>query len=226
MLRASCTCPYFGDRFAICKHIWAVILSAEAQAIPLVAPTVALADVEIEPRYPEEHFDGDEALPWSPADLPAWRLVEQQRLARAAAHKPRPPAAPPPWRQLLERLGPSPAQPADLRPRLQAGQLLFVVDLRASAAAGSVVVELMTRDRKLNGDWGKPRAARVTADDIRLHADVAERDLLDRLRGATSAPRLTAAGTASPSFRRSSFAARSPSNRSRSSARLAAACCA
>ena len=30
LLSASCTCPYFVDQLDICKHIWAVILAAEA----------------------------------------------------------------------------------------------------------------------------------------------------------------------------------------------------
>jgi len=28
-LTASCDCPYFHDRFVICKHIWAALLEAE-----------------------------------------------------------------------------------------------------------------------------------------------------------------------------------------------------
>ena len=40
-LLASCTCPYFFDRIVICKHIWAGILAAEAQSLPLMAPGIS-----------------------------------------------------------------------------------------------------------------------------------------------------------------------------------------
>src|SRR6266540_1629606 len=49
LLRASCTCPYFTDHFDVCKHIWAVILAAEAQSIPLTAPGVTPESVDLEP---------------------------------------------------------------------------------------------------------------------------------------------------------------------------------
>jgi hypothetical protein len=44
--------------------------------------------------------------------------------------------------------------------------LLYVVDVNASVASGVMVVEVMTRDRKANGEWGKPRLATITAADI------------------------------------------------------------
>ena len=36
--RSSCTCPHFMNHSLICKHIWATILAAEAQGIPLIEP--------------------------------------------------------------------------------------------------------------------------------------------------------------------------------------------
>ena len=32
---ASCECPYFNDRIQICKHIWAVVLAADAEGFLL-----------------------------------------------------------------------------------------------------------------------------------------------------------------------------------------------
>ena len=186
LLRASCTCPYFIDRIDICKHIWAVVLAAEAQSIPLVTPGIRPEHVELEPQYPDDDAvdidDQDDDRPWSPMDHPQWRQLQQQHAARFQRPQPRA-APPPPWKQFLDRIGASAAAPTDVRPRLASGQLLYVIDITASAASGAIVVELMTRDRKLNGEWGKPRTARVMADDIRMHPDEAERGLLERLRG-------------------------------------------
>lgn len=171
LLRAACTCPYFIDRFEICKHIWAVILAAETQSVPLTAPGVAPESVDLEPLYPDEPDDDDEALePWRP-------IAPLRPTSRT-------PAAPPAWRQLLDGITAAASGPVALRPRLVSGQLLYAVDAGASAKSDTLVVELMTRDRKINGEWGKPRPARVTGADIRAQADVRERHILERLLGA------------------------------------------
>ena len=78
-----------------------------------------------------------------------------------------------------------PATPP-LRPQLAAGQLLYVVDVAATTASGALVMELMTRDRKANGDWGKPKPARVTAAGVASLPDPAEREILQRLSGGRS----------------------------------------
>jgi superfamily II DNA or RNA helicase len=171
LLRASCTCPYFFDRVEICKHIWAVILAAEAQSLPLTAPGIAPESIDLEPFDPDEADDDDEAMePWPPI--------------APLRPTPRTPAAPPAWRQLLDGITVAASGPVTPRPRLASGQLLYAVDVAAAAKTDTLVVELMTRDRKINGEWGKPRPARVTGSDIRAHADVSERHILERLLGA------------------------------------------
>src|SRR5581483_4291675 len=56
LLRVSCTCPYFVDHLEICKHVWAAILAAEAQAVPLVAPGIAPREVVLDPVHPDEEL--------------------------------------------------------------------------------------------------------------------------------------------------------------------------
>ena len=173
LLLASCTCPYFLDRFDICKHVWAVVLAADAQGLPLLPPNVSPAHATIEALSHNDEFE--HGRPWSPPIVPS---------ARTPPDAPRTPKAPPVWRQLLSSVagGTSPA-PAP-RPGPPPGQLLYVIDIGSSVRSGALVVELMTRDRKLNGDWGKARIARVTLADVRSHSDLAERQLLERLVGA------------------------------------------
>jgi superfamily II DNA or RNA helicase len=69
-------------------------------------------------------------------------------------------------------------------PAVLPGQLLYVLDVPASRAAEVPIVEIMTRDRKANGDWGKPRTVRLMPADIRSLTDASERHLLERLLGA------------------------------------------
>ena len=184
-LIASCTCPYFIDHIEICKHIWAVVLSAEAQGIALVKPGVAPARVEIEPLYPD---DSDEYLDDEPDDdaddIDAIVADDPRRLLPRFERRPPPAPAPPPWRQLLTAVTTSASAPAAARARLAEGQLLHVVDVPTSVQSGSLVVEIMTRDRKANGEWGKAKPARLTDDDIRTHPDENERHILERLAGA------------------------------------------
>jgi superfamily II DNA or RNA helicase len=165
-LRASCTCPFFIDRFEICKHIWAVILAAEAQSIPLVLPDVAAHNVRLEPLWRDEYEAND-----------IWPALAQP-LARR-----RQPTEPPAWKQLLDSVSASGSAPFMAPVRVTAAPLIYVVDAAASVISGSVVVELMTRVRKANGDWGKPRPARVTAAEVESQADPEERHLLERLLG-------------------------------------------
>lgn len=172
LLRASCTCPYFIDRFEICKHIWAVILAAEAQSLPLLPPAIAPQEMSLEPLYSDDfdEMEDDDEDTWGP-------------VASFRARRQKPLAAPPPWKQLLDSVSAADAPPAAPRSRLGSGQVLYIIDAAASRAAGALVVELMTRDRKMNGDWGKPKAATVTAADVRSHPDPGERQLLERLLG-------------------------------------------
>ena len=65
LLRASCTCQYFLDRFLVCKHIWAALLAADSRQLLTFStanPTVDIEPVDIDddedldplppPRYP------------------------------------------------------------------------------------------------------------------------------------------------------------------------------
>lgn len=168
LLRASCTCPYFIDRSDICKHVWAVILAAEQQSLPLVPPGVAPDSVELEPLVPDDQ-DVDDHY-----EFQAPPVAQPRRKSEPA----------PPWRQLLDAVGVAHSPAPPVRPRLAEGQLLYVIDVAATIATGAVVIELMMRDRKANGDWGKPRPARVGAAAIRSLTDAADRQILERLLGA------------------------------------------
>ncbi len=220
LLRVSCTCPYFVDHLEICKHVWAAILAAEAQAVPLVAPGIAPREVVLDPVHPDQELseidvdlDLDESLPepdYEPRRISAtdrqrlsarmkeyWAaqrrgdprppVWQRPRAARAslgrAVKRPTRPAISPRWRQVLDQVGAAIA-PAATPSRFAPGQLLYVIDVPATRASGALVLELMTRDRKRNGEWGKPRPARVIPSDIHAHPASLERHMLERLAGA------------------------------------------
>jgi superfamily II DNA or RNA helicase len=195
LLLGSCSCAFFEDRLEICKHIWAVILAAEAESLPMVPPGIDPMTVDLEPLNPDDDEStrwADDTQDWLDAQEEQAQLFPEDPAQRAALmrerwaarqRRPPQPAAPPPWRHLLDAIVGVQA-PGPPRPRLAAGQLVYVIDVNASLTAGLLVIELMTRDRKKDGDWGKPRPAYVTAADVGTLPPGEERELLERLLGA------------------------------------------
>jgi len=184
-LRATCTCPFFFGNLEVCKHIWAAVLAAESRNLSLVAAGTVPALVVLQPIDPETPPGGGEddvldsfaAGSWSPrgrAGRPAPR--------REAAKKPAPP---PPWQQLLNAIAPPPPAPAlPGRAPITPEQLIYVIDASATAVFDVLVVELMTRERKMNGEWSRPKPAQVSAADLRPASGSADQEILERLQGA------------------------------------------
>ncbi|MES1255425.1 MAG: SWIM zinc finger family protein, partial [Acidobacteriota bacterium] len=117
LLRVACTCPYFIDRFDACKHIWAVVLAAEAQSVPLVLPGVAPDSVELVPLVPD-----DEDTDHDDYELEPPPIAQPRRKAEPA----------PAWRQLLDAVGATSAPPPSIHQRHAEGQLLYVIDVAAT----------------------------------------------------------------------------------------------
>src|SRR4051794_35620775 len=184
-LRVSCTCPFFYDSFEVCKHIWAAVLAAESRNLSLVGADAVPALITLHPTEPDAPADGFEddvldsfaAGSWSSR---ARRSTPPPR--REARPKSTPPAA---WQQLLGAVAapPTTAAPAGRAP-VAPEQLMYVIDAAATAAFGVLVIELMTRDRKINGEWSKPKPAHVSAADLRSLSDSDDREILERLQGA------------------------------------------
>ena len=170
LIRASCTCPFLVDRDAICKHVWAVILAAEEQGVPLLMPGVRVDSVYIEPVVPDGVDLNDEE-----DDL--WLPV-------VAARRPQRQPQTPPWRAFINTVTAGAQTSAPPGARLATGQLLYVIDIAATKASDTLVIELMTRDRKINGEWAKPKPARLTMAAVSAMSDPADRDILERLSGA------------------------------------------
>ena len=173
-LRLSCTCPHFLDHLQVCKHIWATLLAAEGDGIPLFegpAPSRIQLELVADP-YDDDQDSFEDEVDRRPA-----------RTSRVLA--PHPPAPAPQWQTLLNSIAGNVIESgSSARPQLREGQLLYVIDIDASLAANAVVIELMTRERKANGEWGKPKPARVMASDVRALPPGPDRQILERLLGA------------------------------------------
>lgn len=173
----SCSCPYFVQQAEACKHIWAVILMCDARHVALLPSGAPLKDVGFEAGSP---------APAAPTAPPTARGPAAPALAaapRTAATVPATRTAAPAWKQALDSIRARTERDPAAQPL--PGQLLYIVDLAASQNSRSLVLHVMTQDRKKNGDWSGPKPARLLVSAIRrLPAD--DRAILDRLVGARS----------------------------------------
>ncbi len=137
-LRASCSCP-FSDRGETCKHIWAVILAADAKS-GLRGPQGFLPQ-KLTASAPEE--GRADRAPRKPArPLPPPISIPRARPA------PRPPA----WRETLQKLVatglPVPVPAASSR------EFLYLLDVPKTLQSRQLILEVLTGRRKGDGSWG------------------------------------------------------------------------
>ena len=168
VVRAECTCPYIDQFGEPCKHIWATILAAEPRGFAAGLP--GPLRLMIEGIGDDDDWD-DEYDPAPPVN-------------RYAPPPPKPPP-PPKWadqlailrREIDPSAGRTHSPPAER-------QLLYVVDLPASEQAKKLVLEFNFRERKKNGEWGKPKAQSIAAHNIDSLSEPADRQMLALLAGA------------------------------------------
>ncbi len=160
---ASCSCPYRG----LCKHIWATLLAAQLEGFARAAAERGHLTLVF-----EDHEDGDPHVP------PA-RRKPKRRAALPKRDK---------WKDQLDALrravSPAPLDPYKPVEPATDRRVVLIVDLQASEQARKLVIDLNTRERKLNGEWGKPQAKYVTVGHIEQLADPLDRRLVALLVGA------------------------------------------
>jgi superfamily II DNA or RNA helicase len=156
---ASCQCPYFADRQDFCKHIWAVILAADAEGLLLDEPIADGAHLEPAPD--------DAAL-----------------MPRAGAPAPAPPREA--WQRFLQSVQERSASTAPpYASRYSQGELLYVIDPQSARGDLVPTVQVHWRTRKKKGEWGKPQPAALAIADVPHLADPGDREIVSLLLGAT-----------------------------------------
>jgi superfamily II DNA or RNA helicase len=166
----SCDCPYFQDRFHVCKHIWAVVLAADSRGmLPPLEPHAWIEPVDLPAEEDTAHLEGD-----------AGKLrTGPPRPARSA-----------PWELFLEDVSRQ-LDAADAMlpaPRYAGTQFLYVLDRDSTLSGNGIAIQVVGRQRKRNGEWGKPQPAPISADEIERLADPADREIFTMLLGANEAP--------------------------------------
>ena len=168
-LDASCSCPYFEDRFDICKHIWAVILYADRHRL--------LTDVQEDDLalVPDRRFTDRFAT----HDTQPHGSTEQSKEQHSSSS--------PPWQYALRNAN----RPEELSMAADsldpdAWQISYLIDTRKSPRGISVTVT--TREQKANGAWGKPRPWRVNDGSPTRVQDPRDGEILALLLGSNKTP--------------------------------------
>ena len=181
---ATCECPLFAD-FEVCKHVWAVILAADASGF-LIGSTPFTDDTYLEPNY---------------------RSARADRQATAAIARPAAPAEP--WRRFLSSVQQHVVRQSPIAAsRYTQGEILYVIDKEATETAGLPIVQVMWRIRKKNGEWGKPQPAAIGLGEVEQLSDEADRDILPLLIGASESNDLL--GNYASVYSRTSFQLHGP----------------
>jgi superfamily II DNA or RNA helicase len=169
---ASCGCPFFTDRNDFCKHIWAVILAADAEGF-LIGNRPITKDV-----YLESAYTGDsDPVTRSRADLGRAQPVQRRE----------------PWQRFLDAVQQRASGSAEAVPtsRYAHGEILYLIDREVTAADVVPTIQLQWRTRKKNGDWGKPQPAALSLADLEQLPEDIDRTILSLLIGAAD-PSLSA----------------------------------
>jgi len=144
-LSTECECPWFQDNFEECKHIWAVIRAASARRMLPERPLFLDDDddSEFEKPYPE-------ARP-SPASA---------YYPRAVPHREKPP----PWQSFLNALEPPPPPTPDSASRSVPEEIVYA--MQAFGRSQNLMLEILGRAHKKNGEWGKWKPLSLRLDQL------------------------------------------------------------
>ena len=167
IIDSVCTCPYVVKQKSACKHIWAAILAVDGRAFAASAKgrlrltVLGGDDDDLDDDYEEPPTPTRRYTPFAAPKTPTWKdqLTTLSRQLGAAADE--------------TRRGPSVER-----------QPMYVVDAPASAPAGQLVLELPVRERKKNGEWGKPKPRFLSASQAAELTDPLDRQILALLGGA------------------------------------------
>lgn len=197
-LVASCTCPHY-EEGNFCKHIWATILTAEQQGeFPDIAeehPFRLLSENDLFAVLDDDDDEDDEGFD-DAVDESMTAFLETPTSGTGNSLTPegngngkskRGMSRAPQWRTLFTQLGQRARIQADaIRESLShAGrELLYFIDVPTTLQQGALVLEVLQRELKADGKWGKPRNQRIPLAQIAHLPNVADRQILSLLVGA------------------------------------------
>jgi len=196
----SCDCNDYANSLDPCKHVWATLLEAEAFGYLAGWERGEYVDLmpadEDDAGFDEEDEDEEDDDSMEPAEVFAKPVLASKDAAmkRSASHhhghetkKAKDHSAD--WKtdfnQLRRTMQATPAAGAAAWPAGK--ELLYVVDVEASLSTKALTLEVMSRDRKRNGEWGKPKREALSNEDCDRLPDPVDQSIVAMLTGARQA---------------------------------------
>ena len=165
-LNVVCGCPYFDEHTAICKHIWATLLASDAAGY--LADDADL-DGDLEPGLTKNPLTDvelsaamDSFLQQSRSHVRKELWLSQLRSIQSAQ----------------ERLGPEKPWPAQR-------EILYVIDAAATSATGELNLDIVYREPKKDGSWGKPKPVPISPKVIGQLPDARDRQIFSMTLGTS-----------------------------------------
>ncbi|MBV8362500.1 MAG: DEAD/DEAH box helicase [Deltaproteobacteria bacterium] len=181
-LSVSCDCPYFGDTGTLCKHLWAVVVTADERGYLGELASAASFGLELHDYDNYNDYDFDDEFDHEPRDrqpLTAYQIPQSPAALRNLPASNRSS----PQRRLAEFLG-HPARAMRSEARWPAGrEILYLIDVANSLSGQGLSLSLQFRDRKMDGSWRAPRPFMAIRSDIAQMAIAEDREILSALAG-------------------------------------------
>ncbi len=172
---AWCECPFFGSE-GPCKHLWAVLLQAGKQGF-LSDASRAVRLVESSPDDDDDlEDDEDEDNDEEPQDDAPFELTRTEPVIPALRG--------PSWRTQIGDVQSMAMQSARLSRTWPAKrQIVYIVDVNASIAAGAVTIAIASRDLKMNGEWSRTTRIDLRRSEVDQLPNATDREILSALLG-------------------------------------------
>lgn len=165
-ITALCDCPHFSGG-TLCKHVWAVVLTVEAQG-----PDLELGEHEAIDVFPGNFPDHEEE---EEEEFPRSFLLSQSRASRR-----RKPSSAQSWQHRLERIERSERNlvPDPNTPLPGTKLAFYVIHAPLCRETGRLVLDIWTREVLKSGAFGKAKSIRVYGRGILSATDPVDRELL------------------------------------------------
>lgn len=186
-VHVSCSCPYFGECFEACKHVWATLLTAEENGLLQGWEGTPARLIPEEPKEEDESEEGESLDDFEEergdvdSDLPVSRQVRGPTLKEGADRMAG--MGGPAWKSAMRaiREETKPAWPAP-GSGLKDKQIAYVVDAGLVLEIGLSVL-VGARSLNKDGKWGKPKTISIGYGSISELSDPADIRILRYLLG-------------------------------------------
>ncbi len=181
-LQVHCECPYFNE-WGPCKHLWAAVLEADrirALTNALDGRKLALMPVDDDGPAVEDVADLEDDEGEEVEEEEA--IVPPYPFGRTRYQIPPPPQLPE-WEERLAVIRRGLQQKPRISTFPPGFEVWYTVDISASKAAGAIVLDLLSRSKKKNGDWTVYKELRVAPGQSGTLPDPEDRDAMAAIFG-------------------------------------------